>query len=251
MKKFILVTLFLVTGLAKAETIYSHGSNTKPLPLKVIPTYGVMTLKTDYENFTSKVNAGVAVEKMLSSRFSVGILFNYARFNFNEYDTYGFNNYNDYGYNYTGYPSYGYNYGFNGYNNYYGQNIKSEIYSIGINSKFFILNEGMFRPFIGGGLTYNRNNLDYDYNTDYGYNYYNGYNDQYSVGVNSFSGLLMAGTELRFSKNFGINFDFRYIKTLGNNSDYYYSSYSNLEYLGRAMADSDFMSLNAGILIAF
>jgi hypothetical protein len=193
----------------------------------------------------------VAVEKMLSSRFSVGILFNYARFNFNELDTYGFNNYNDYyGNNFYGYPSYGYDYGLNGYNNYYGQSIKSEIFSIGINSKFFILNEDMFRAVIGGGLTYNRNNLDYDYNTDYGYNYYNGYNDQYSVSVNSFSGLLMAGTELRFSKNFGINFDFRYIKTLGNNSDYYYSNYSELEYLGRAMEDSNFMSINAGILIA-
>ena len=138
-----------------------------------------MTLKTDYENFTSSINAGIAVEKMLSSRFSVGILFNYARFNFNEYDTYGFNNYNIPGYNYYDIRSYSYNYG---YNTSYGQNIKSEIFSIGINSKFFILNEGMFRAFIGGGLTYNRNNLDYDYNNDYGYNYsYNGYNDQYSV----------------------------------------------------------------------
>ncbi|MFI5390473.1 MAG: hypothetical protein ACHQYQ_03855 [Bacteriovoracales bacterium] len=246
MKNFILATLILISGLANAQTIYSSKSEKS---FKVIPTYGVMTLKSDYENFTSSINAGIAVEKMLSSRFSVGILFNYARFNFNEYDTYGFNNYNDYsGYNYYGYPSYGYNYG---YNTSYGQNIKSEIFSIGINSKFFILNEGMFRPFIGGGLTYNRNNLDYDYNTDYGYNYsYNGYNNQYSVSLNSFSGLLMAGTELRFSSTFGINFDFRYIKTLGNNSDYYYSSYSNLEYLGRAMEDSDFMSLNAGILIA-
>ncbi len=241
MKKFILVILFLLTGLAKADTIYS---STSAKTFKFIPSYGLMTLISDYENFNSKVNAGVAVEKMVSSRFSVGILFNYARFNFNDSGTYGFNNYNDY--NYYGYPSYGYNYGLNGYNNYYGQNIKSEIFSIGINSKFFILNEGMFRPFIGGGLTYNRNNLDYDYN----YNYYNGYNDLYATTVNSFSGLLMAGTELRFSSTFGINFDFRYIKTLGNNSDYYYSSYSNLEYLGRAMEDSDFMSLNAGILIA-
>ena len=108
----------------------------------------------------------------------------------------------------------------------------------------------MLRPFLGGGLTYNKNNLSYDYNNS-SYNYYNGYNGQYSASVNSFSGLLMAGTELRFSHNFGLNFDFRYIKTLGNNSDYYYnSSFSNLDYLGRIMENSDLMSFNAGIVIA-
>jgi hypothetical protein len=247
MKSLILSILLFATGFAMADTIYSPsisgpgGEKT----FKIIPTYGIMTLKTDYENINSEINAGVALEKMLSSRFSLGLLFNYAKFNFNDSNSNVYNNYpynNNYGYN--GYNNNGLNY------NYYGQSIKSEIFSVGVNSKLFILNDGMLRPFLGGGLTYNRNNLSYDYNNS-SYNYYNGYNGQYSANVNSFSGLLMAGTEFRFSQNIGLNFDFRYIKTLGNNSDYYYrSSFSNLDYLGRMMENSDLMSFNAGILIA-
>lgn len=254
MKNLILATLIFATCLAKAETIYSpsYSGSSSEKTFKLIPTFGVMTLKTDYENINSSIDAGFALEKMLSSRFSLGLLFNYAKFEFNNSNSYVYSNYpynNNYGYN--GYYNNGYNnYGLNGYYNYYGQSIISEIFSIGINSKFFILNEGMLRPFLGGGLTYNRNNLNYDYDNN-GYNYYNAYNGQYSVSVNSFSGLLMAGTELRFSRNFGLNLDFRYIKTFSNNSDYYYNStFSNLDYLGRAMENFDLMSFNAGILIA-
>lgn len=226
MKSLILAVLLFSVS-AKADTIYSTSEKT----FKLIPAYGIMTLKTDYENFNAKVNTGVALEKMLSSRFSLGLLFNYASFKFNDSNYYGYNN-TPYTYGY-------YNYG------YFGQSIKSEIFSFGMNSKFFVIDQGILRPFLGGGLTYNRNNLKYDYaNSSYNY-----YNNQYSTNVDSFSGLLMAGTEFRFSRDFGLNFDFKYIRTLGNNSDYYYSN-SNLESLGKAMENSDLMSFNFGLLIA-
>lgn len=242
MKNLILATVLLTTVFAQAETIYSSSSSEKTF--KIIPTYGVMSLITDYKNISSKINTGVAVEKMLSSRFSLGVLFNYASFKFNDSDTYGLNfvPYNNYGYNY-GYNNYGYNGGLNGY--YYGQSIKSEVFSLGLNTKFYVIDNGILRPFLGGGFTYNRNNLNYDYNNS-SYNYYD-----YSTSLNSFSGLLMAGTEFRFSREFGLNFDFKYIRTLGNNSpNYSYSSLSNLESLGRAMENSDLMSFNFGLILA-
>jgi hypothetical protein len=246
MKNLILAILIFTAGLANADTIYSPSISEKTF--KIIPTYGVMSLITDCKNINSKINTGVAVEKMLSSRFSLGVLFNYASFKFNDSNTYGLNilPYNNYGYNYN----YGYNdYGLNGYYNYYGQSIKSEVFSLGLNTKFFVIDNGILRPLLGGALTYNRNNLNYDYNNS-NYNYYNGYNGQYSTSLNSFSGLLMAGTELRFTRDFGLNFDFKYIRTLSNNSDYSYSSFSNLENLGRAMENSDLMSFNLGLLLA-
>ena len=86
MKNLFLAILLFATGMAMADTIYSpsiYGTSGEKT-FKIIPSYGLMTLKTDYENIQSSVNAGVALEKMLSSRFSLGLLFNYAKFNFND-----------------------------------------------------------------------------------------------------------------------------------------------------------------------
>ena len=234
MKKIILILAVLSINFALASDNYIYGESGEK-SFKVIPSYGLMTLKTDYENFNSKMNAGVLLETMLSSRFSVGLLFNFANFKFTS-------NYN-----------------------YYSPAVKSDVYSIGINSKFFILNQGFLRPFFGGGLSYNWNKLSLDtvyngYYNNYGYNNnYYGYNNNYSYSnnndssltTNSMSGILMAGTELRFSKNMGINFDFRYGKTFvkDNGSNYYYS-YNSLETISRGMEDGEIMSFNFGLLFA-
>ena len=221
MKKLILILSILSINFALASDNYIYGESGEK-SFKVIPSYGLMTLKTDYENFDSKINAGVLLETMLSSRFSVGLLFNYANFKFTS-------NYN-----------------------YYTPAVKSDVYSLGINSKFFILNQGFLRPFLGGGLTYNWNNLSLDtvnygyYNNNYNYNNYDN-----SLTTNSMSGFLMAGTELRFSKNMGINFDFRYGKTLvKDNQNNYYYSYNSLETISRGMEDGEVMSFNFGLLFA-
>lgn len=221
MKKVMLALLILGINLAKADQmIYGESEKT----FKLIPSYGIMTLKTDYENFDSKINTGVALETMLSSRFSLGLLFNYANFKFT--------------------------------NSYYTTPVvKSEVYSLGLDSKLFVLDHGFLRPFIGAGFTYNWNTLSNEnsYNNYYGYNYgYNNYNSE-TLSTNSLSGLLMAGTELRFSRNFGLNVDFRYIKTLVKNNQgnnlYYYNNYF-LENISRAMEDADLMAFNIGLLIA-
>jgi outer membrane protein W len=211
-----LALILLGTNLASADQmIYGESEKT----FKLIPSYGLMTLKTDYENFDSKINTGVALETMLSSRFSLGLLFNYANFKFG--------------------------------NSYYATPVvKSEVYSLGLDSKLFVLDRGFLRPFIGAGFAYNWNNLsnEYAYN-NYGYNY--DYNNQ-TLSTNSFSGILMAGTELRFSRNFGLNLDFRYIKALVKDSaanSYYYNNYF-LENISRAMEDADLMAFNIGLLIA-
>ncbi len=209
MKKFILILSLLSLNLFGADSF------------KLIPNYGVLTLKTENEDFKAKVNAGVSLEKMLSTRFSLGILFNYSNFEFQ---------------------------------NYYLPMIKSNVYSLGANGKFFIIDNGLFRPFLGGGFLYNWNKLNYNYNYNYSYNYYgynnyNNYNQDYTV--NSFSGLLTAGTELRFAQGFGLNLDFRYMKGLSKEKyPYYYYSNSLLESVGRGMQDADVLSFNFGILIS-
>ena len=222
MKKVVLALLLLAgMNLAKADQMIYGEAREKTF--KFIPSYGLMTLKTDNENFDSKINTGVALETMLSSRFSLGLLFNYANFKFS--------------------------------NSYYTTPVvKSEVYSLGLDSKLFVLDHGFLRPFIGAGFTYNWNTLSNESsnNNYYGYNYgYNNYNSE-TLSTNSFSGLLMAGTELRFSRNFGLNVDFRYIKTLVKNNEgntYYYNNYF-LENISRAMEDGDVMAFNIGLLIA-
>lgn len=217
MKKIIVALLLLGANLANADQMI-YGSTEKTF--KLIPSYGFMTLRTDYEDFDSKINTGVALETMVSSNFSLGLLFNYANFKFS--------------------------------NSYYSAPVvDSDVYSLGLDSKLFIIGHGFIRPFIGAGLTYNWNELSNEtaYNSYYGYS---NYNDQ-KLSTNSLSGLLMAGTELRFSKTMGLNLDFRYIKTLVKDSEvndpYYYNNYF-LQNISRSMEDADLMSFNIGLLIA-
>ncbi len=215
MKKIIIALLLLGANLANADQMI-YGSTEKTF--KLIPSYGFMTLRTDYEDFDSKINTGVTLETMLSSNFSLGLLFNYVNFKFS--------------------------------NNYYSAPVvKSDVYSLGLDSKLFIIGHGFLRPFIGAGFTYNWNKLSNE--TAYNYYSYNNYYDQ-TLSTNSLSGLLMAGTELRFSKNLGLNLDFRYIKTLVKDSEGNYPYYNDyfLENISRAMEDADLMSFNIGLLIA-
>ena len=226
----ILIAIAILLGstnlLAKPITVESEIS--KPARFKVTPQFGVMKLKSDYLDYNSTISTGVALDYMLSSHFSVGVNFTYSLFELFE---------GDYTYN--------------------SNEMDLKTYDIGIFSKFFILPSGVVRPFIGTGLSYIHNKLQY---ADDAYNsfvpYYN--NEDYSFGT--VAGTVMVGSEVRFSRNVGLVIDGRYMQNFasGLNRSFDSSSNSVYGYAPRAMENVEYdlegaysFSVNAGFVISF
>ncbi|RLA62590.1 MAG: hypothetical protein DRQ88_08165 [Epsilonproteobacteria bacterium] len=148
--------------------------------VKVTPQFGITKIKNDYLDYNSTISTGASVDFMVSSRFSVGAIFNYSLF-----ELYG----NQYTYNV--------------------QEMDLKQYNVGVQTKFFIIPDGVVRPFIGVGVSYVHNKLDYaDDNQSYYHSFRPAYDSGYSFG--NIAGSIVAGSELRFSRNVGLVLDAKY-----------------------------------------
>jgi len=239
------------------------------IEIKVIPFFGVRNNSTDKGDLESKVNAGLSVEAMVSKRFSVGMSLAFTSYDMTDVSQSS----NNGSFNYQGFyntynPTFGSNYAYN--TNYYNQNyygafgsqgreVSYKNLSVGLNSKFFIITDRKIRPYIGMGLSYNRANLAYnDANAQSNYQY-NGFNvggEEYQTA--NLGGEVSLGSEAYFTKNFGINLDVSYARTLTSgfnsqsaNTFAYNPDQQRLEDLGRSIQEGNVFTLNAGILIAF
>ena len=225
---FILFSILSNIGQAR-PLVVTHQEATK---LKVVPQFGVVKLKNDYFSFKSSLRTGVSLDFLASKRVSVGTSFIYSQFNL-ENDSY-FNNFTDTDF---------YQYHFNIY------------------SKIFFIPYGVVRPFFSTGLGYAHNVLEYGQ--------YNGYFSNSSSGTDlslsfgTITATMSAGTEIRLSRNIGLQFDARYDNYLSsglnrkyqtgyslNNPAFSYD-YGDLEQLALDLEDSHLLSFNVGLAISF
>ena len=173
--------------------------------IKVTPLVGLMAISGETENLESDLSIGIRGEADISPRVSVGMGIHYMSLSTND-----FNNSNYYGDIYGGYG---------GYNSFYDvREIKYSNLNINIYSKFYFVEGNRFRPYIGGGLGYNRSTIKYQDNRSYdpyGSGYYGSNN--YSFGneeVNSsnLTGKLMAGAEVTFTDSIGLTMEVAYTR---------------------------------------
>ncbi|MBI2520782.1 MAG: hypothetical protein HYV97_10210 [Bdellovibrio sp.] len=245
---------------------------------KIIPSYGVKNIAGDSIDLESKVNAQLGLEAMVSRRVSVGVSVGYTSLDMNSISQSPYGTAYNYNYNYSGSynnfnnyyaPYYGTNYGFN--NNFYNQNyynaygisgreMEYKQWSMEMNSKFFIVADGRIRPFIGLGVSYNRATLNYTEADPNASNYqWNGFtlgDEQFRTSYVGGSAIL--GTEVYFTKNFGLNMDVRYSRAIttginnqSGNTFAYNPDQIKLEQIGKEIQETNSFSLSGGILLAF
>lgn len=210
---------------------------------KVIPNAGLLMIKGDKIDFESKFNGGIMVESMVLPRLSFGLGFNYATLDLVDLDG---NTYNSYGQYYN-----------NGYYNTYGQGreLSYKHMNVELNSKLFLAQDTRIRPYVGVGLGFNKTKLQYDNNTTYTYTNSQFGNEEYNSTYAS--GLGMIGAEAIFSKNVGMNVEFKYARGFTNmQEDSALSASSSpdqakLDRIGQAIEESNFMSINAGLIVSF
>ncbi len=218
--------------------------------IKVLPYTGMTTFLTDNESLDAGLVAGFKLETNVNTKFSVGVGFNYTTLSTQDY---GSNQYIQNGY-YSWYSQV-----------YNGRQIDYSGMNFDIYSKYFFVKNNRFRPYIGAGLGYNRNTLEYADNNNSGSNY-NGYNYNYGFGneevnTSNVNLELMLGSEIKFTESIGVNVEFSYLRNLGGNvssnnrsnyySSFYYPDQDRLEDLSNEINDANIMSIFLGMLIEF
>lgn len=129
--------------------------------IKVLPYAGLTNFISDNENLEANISAGIRVESNASNRFSVGMGFKYTTMTTNDFADSDYNNY------------------YGGYGDFYGsgREIEYKNMNFDIYTKFYLLKNERFRPYVGGGLGYNRSTLEYSNNDSpqggFGFNNYN------------------------------------------------------------------------------
>jgi outer membrane protein W len=208
---------------------------------KIIPFFGVTSIKGTNIDFESKVNAGATIETMILSRLSVGLGVGYTTVDITDVS----NNFVN-----TAYGPL--------YNSYFssGRKISFDKTTLEANSKFFISTETLIKPFVGASISYNRSSLKYDDNGN-GYNY-NGitYGGE-GFSTTAIGGSAKLGAELSFNENVGLNLDVSYSKNISsgisttNNANVSNTDQLRLQNVAKAMEDSDITAIQAGVVVKF
>jgi hypothetical protein len=233
----------VVTQEVKTEAKSTDGD------IKVMPYAGLTTFNGEVESLEAEVSMGLRVESDLNKRFSIGMGINYTTMNTTDF---GSNN------------SY-FNGGFyNVYRNFYnGREISYKNMQIDIYSKFFITKGERFRPYVGGGIAYNRSTMEYSDNRSlnpysYGYNAYNYQFGNEEVLSSSMSLQLQGGTEVIFTDTIGVNFELQYRKGLGSGVNtqnglnaFIAPDQQRLQDLNSEINQADILSVYAGMIVLF
>ncbi len=209
--------------------------------MKLLPYAGGTQYNGDIEQLEAELSAGLRLESNITSRFAMGIGFNYAQLKTEDFA----NNL---------YSSQVFGLG------YEGREINYSSMGLDIYGKFFITKGERFRPYIGAGLGYNRANMKYTendpYSTQMNGNTFNFGNEEFRTSYAT--GTIMAGSEIMITRGFGLNIEGALSTGLGNSL----SSQSNqnqtnspdqrrLRELGEEIINADAMSIFAGGVIIF
>ena len=208
---------------------------------KIIPYFGVTSIKGNNIDFESKVNAGATIETMILPRLSVGLGIGYTTVDITDVS----NNFVN-----TAYGPL--------YNSYFssGRKISFDKTTLEANSKFFLSTETLIKPFVGAAISYNRSSLKYDDNGN-GY-IYNGvtYGGE-GFSTTAIGGTAKLGAELSFNENVGLNLDISYSKNISsgisttNNANVSNTDQLRLQNVAKAMEDSDITAIQAGVVVKF
>lgn len=213
--------------------------------IKLLPFAGATSFNGEVEQLETELSAGLRLESNITTRFSMGI-----GFNFNQLKT------NDFANN-LGYMNSPY------YTNTFGAGREIQYRSMGLEfyGKFFLTSSERFRPYLGAGLGYNRANLQYTNNKSaFDPNYFG---SAYSYGnedyTSSFvSGSLSLGSEIMITRSFGINIEGAYSTGLGNSLSSKAAKnggtspdQTRLRDLGNEIINANALSIFAGAVVAF
>lgn len=213
--------------------------------IKILPYFGVVSIQSENEDLEANLSAGLKVESDITSRFSVGLGFNYMTLKTTDFQN-GFAGYT---------PSFQ-----RGYSQAYGAGREIEYTNMNFDmySKYFITKTSRFRPYIGAGIAYNRTSAKYAQNNTI--NLQNGLNS-YQFGdeeitANNISARLMGGSEILFTKNIGMNLELQYNKGLGDsfgNQEQRVESpdQRRLRELTDEINNAHIFSMYAGVLVLF
>lgn len=208
--------------------------------IRLLPFAGATTYSGKTESLETELSAGLRLESNITTRFSMGVGFNY-----NQMKTNDFANSNPY-----------MNQGYVGAYGQQGREIQFKSMGIDLYGKFFITQSERFKPYIGAGLGYNRSSMKYSENNPYFNNF--GFYGSEEFNTSFVTGQLMLGSQIMITNNFGINIEGQYATGLGeslgsksaknvaNSPDQ-----SRLNDLGEEIINSSMLSIFAGAVIKF
>lgn len=231
-----------------------------PLPkrekiLSFTPYAGVAIFDTDAFNdsFETKLSTGFRFDIEVHKHVSIGMGFQYSKTEVDPFDsqtdfinTNGFNNNTVYDYG----------------------TIEHQRLGLSFNGKFLIVNDGRFKPYVGLGLGFVNNNLEYSDDTARVQNN-NGFffnnngpipnleNAKYDSSVIEAS--LLAGSDFYFNDYIGMNLEFSFMKALNGGDDeagttsFFGSNQQQdaLDSIGRQVEDANVFSITGGLVVRF
>lgn len=210
--------------------------------IKLLPYAGATSYNGETEQLEAEIAAGLRLESNITSRFSMGIGFNFAQMKTNDFGN-------------------GSTYMNQGYNQQYGQQgreIQYRAMGLDVYGKFFLTNGARFRPYLGAGLGYSRASMKY--NDDQNYfdpmNSYRYGKEEYNTSF--VNGQLMIGSEIMISEGFGINIEGAYSTGLGESLSSKSAQnggtspdQARLRDLGEEIVNSNALSIFAGAVVNF
>jgi hypothetical protein len=215
--------------------------------IKLLPYAGATTYSGKVESLEAELAAGLRLESNITTRFSMGVGFNYAQLKTQDFANGQFGN--------GGFNG-AYGAGYRGQYSQQGREIQFNSMGIDLYGKFFITQGARFRPYIGAALGMNRASMKYSENNPYQYNQYNFGNEElkqtYAVGQ------LMLGSEIMITKSFGINIEGSYATGLGDSMSSSASQnmanspdQARLRELGKEIINANVLSIFAGAVVVF
>lgn len=218
--------------------------------IKVLPYSGLTSINSENEELEANISAGIRVESNILPKLSVGLGLSY-----------GSMKTTDFANAYRGYYQSGWNY--DDYTSAYAGGREVEYTNLGFElySKYFIAETSRFRPYVGGGVSYNRSSMNYLDNTNQSYTYPNGMQQNVArfgdeeVISSHVKAHLVGGSEISFTKNIGLNLELQYARGLGSNlsseSAQNGPDQRRLEALNNELIEANMFSVFAGMLVVF
>jgi opacity protein-like surface antigen len=190
--------------------------------------YGFTKYNSDFYDFNSKYRWGVTAEGNLNPNTALGIYFNYASIDDLTIDYSGYGPWIAYG------PTY--------------PQFEQTMWSFGIFGKYYFQNWNAVRPYLYGGLGYNRITTKYSFADTNPY-WRNTVYTQEEYSSSSFSGQIAGGLLLDFSPNFGMFVQLGAVFSFGSDQANYYNGEAASR--GKALEDATGADITIGASFKF
>ncbi len=212
---------------------------------KIIPQLGINSVKGERLDLETDITIGLQAETMVTSQVSVGLGIGYTTMRMTDVaNIYSSNGpYSQYGQYTTVYGG-------------AGREMMLQKFTVEANAKYFFTEDSVIKPYIGGGVAYNRSTLKYENQKTYNYQNYNFGNEDY--GSSAVGGSLKLGAEVSFNDTVGANLEFSASKNISSgiskSSDLntvYNPDQGRLENINREIEEGTTTSIQAGLIIRF